>query len=265
LHRANPTARIAATGCWVSLEPQAALSLPGVTLAVDNIRKEMLLLLLEPWSAELDDPADLARLQPDGVPFDLANQMALGIDRAARTRAFIKVQDGCNNRCTFCIVTVARGASRSRPLADLVQEVRRLTAQGVQEMVLTGVHLGSYGRDFSDPQPLDLKTLVATLLRETELVRLRLSSLEPWELAEGFFDLWQQWPGRLCPHLHLPLQAGTDQQLRRMARRCTTASFRALVKAASAAIPDMVLTTDMIVVFACETEADFAEWMLFVS
>jgi threonylcarbamoyladenosine tRNA methylthiotransferase MtaB len=132
-------------------------------------------------------------------------------------------------------------------------------------MVLTGVHLGSYGRDFSDPQPLDLKTLVATLLRETELVRLRLSSLEPWELAEGFFDLWQQWPGRLCPHLHLPLQAGTDQQLRRMARRCTTASFRALVQAARAAIPDLVLTTDLIVGFPGETEADFAEGLLFVA
>lgn len=112
LHRANPSARIAATGCWVSLEPQAALLLPGVTLAVDNTRKEMLHLLLEPWSAELDDPADLARLQPDGIPFDLANQSALGVDRAVRTRAFIKVQDGCNNRCTFCVVTLARGQSQ---------------------------------------------------------------------------------------------------------------------------------------------------------
>ncbi len=264
LHRANPSARIAATGCWVSLEPQAALLLPGVTLAVDNTRKEMLHLLLEPWSAELDDPADLARLQPDGIPFDLANQSALGVDRAVRTRAFIKVQDGCNNRCTFCVVTLARGASRSRPLGEIVAEVQGLSAEGVQEAVLTGVHLGSYGRDLTDGARTDLKELVAALLTETDIPRLRLSSLEPWELADGFFDLWVQWPRRLCPHLHLPLQVGTDAQLRRMARRCTVASFRQLIGDARAAIPDLTITTDLIAGFPGETTADFAAGLAFV-
>ena len=120
----NPAARIAATGCWVSLEPQAALTLPGVTLAVENTRKDLLHLLLEPWSAELDDPAALARMQPNGNPFELANSAALDDDRMTRTRAFIKVQDGCNNRCTFCVVTLARGASRSRSLREIVAEVQ---------------------------------------------------------------------------------------------------------------------------------------------
>jgi threonylcarbamoyladenosine tRNA methylthiotransferase MtaB len=228
-------------------------------MAVENTRKDMLHLLLEPWSAELDDPADLARIQPDGVPFEQNPD-----ERAARTRAFIKVQDGCNNRCTFCVVTVARGASRSRTLGEIVAEVQALAAQGVQEAVLTGVHLGSYGRDLADGARTDLKELVAALLTHTGIPRLRLSSLEPWELADGFFDLWACWPGRLCPHLHLPLQAGTDAQLRRMARRCTVASFRQLVNAARAAIPDLIVTTDLIAGFPGESDADFAAGLEFV-
>lgn len=259
LRRANPDARLAATGCWVSLEPQAALALPGVTMAVENTRKDTLHLLLEPWSAELDDLADLARIQPDGIPFEQNPD-----DRAARTRAFIKVQDGCNNRCTFCVVTLARGNSRSRALGEIVAEVQALAAEGVQEAVLTGVHLGSYGRDLAGEDRSDLKELVAALLTDTDIPRLRLSSLEPWELADGFFDLWARWPRRLCPHLHLPLQAGTDVQLRRMARRCTVGSFRQLVSAARAAIPDLIVTTDLIVGFPGESDADFAAGLAFV-
>ncbi|GIV68648.1 tRNA (N(6)-L-threonylcarbamoyladenosine(37)-C(2))-methylthiotransferase MtaB [Caldilinea sp.] len=261
LHRASPAARIAVTGCWATLRPRQAAQLPGVTLVADNSRKEMLATLLEPWSAELDDPDTLARMQPDGVPF-VGPAGSNGSTR--RTRAFIKVQDGCNNRCTFCIVTTLRGESRSRPLREVITEVQRLAEAGVMEAVLTGVHLGSYGRDLPGAQRSDLKELVAALLTDTAIPRLRLSSLEPWELAEGFFDLWAQWPGRLCPHLHLPLQAGTDRQLRAMARRCTTASFRRLVQEARAAIPDLILTTDLIVGFPGESERDFEEGLAFV-
>lgn len=277
LHNASPQARIALTGCWATLQPAAAAALPGVALVADNERKEMLDLLLEPWSAELDDIAQLAQIEPDGTPFaGLTPHEPVGsspialvdetepAERRSRTRAFIKVQDGCNNKCTFCIVTIARGASRSRSLADLVSEVQTLVADGVQEIVLTGVHLGSYGRDFPGEAATDLKTLTSALLTDTDIRRLRLSSLEPWELAEGFFDLWQQWPERLCPHLHLPLQAGTDKQLRHMARRCTVESFRQLVADARAAIPDLIVTTDLITGFPSETDADFAEGLAFV-
>ncbi len=292
LHSANPAARIAVTGCWATLQPSEASLLPGVTLVADNGQKDLLHTLLEPWSAELDDPDDLARMQPYGNPFDMAgdrvptpgpaapadnyipltslsaasvgSEIPAGDSRPSRTRAFIKVQDGCNNKCTFCIVTIARGESRSRTLVALVREVRQLVKEGVQEAVLTGVHLGSYGRDLGNGQRSDLKELVTALLTDTAIKRLRLSSLEPWELAENFFDLWSQWPGRLCPHLHLPLQAGTDRQLRRMARRCTTESFRRLVQDARAAIPDLILTSDLIVGFPGESDADFAEGMAFV-
>jgi len=262
LHKVNPTARIALTGCWATLQPQDAAALPGVALVANNERKDLLHTLLEPWSADLDDPDALALMAPDGIP--LTNALPTLHERQGRTRAFIKVQDGCNNKCTFCIVTIARGEGRSRAVAALVEEVQRLVDEGVQEIVLTGVHLGSYGRDFAGPDQTDLKELVTTLLTHTTIRRLRLSSLEPWELAPGFFELWAQWPDRLCPHLHLPLQAGTNKQLRHMARRCTVESFRRLVEEARAAIPDLIITTDLITGFPGETEDDFAAGFAFV-
>src|SRR5690606_32058221 len=127
------------------------------------------------------------------------------------TRAFVKVQDGCRNRCTFCIVTVARGEERSRPIDELVDELEHLHRLGYQEAVLTGVHLGGYGSDLGT----DLFELVRALLARTAIPRLRLSSLEPWDLPAHFWRLWDD--PRLMPHLHLPLQAGSDAVLRRMA------------------------------------------------
>ena len=132
---------------------------------------------------------------------------------------------------------------------------------GVREVVLTGVHLGSWGQDFSDPA--HLKSLVQAILRRTDVPRVRLSSLEPWDLDEDFFRLWVNEP-RLCRHLHLPLQAGCDTTLRRMARKTTQASFRTLVHAARAACPDIAITTDLIAGFPGETEAEFVETLAFV-
>lgn len=260
-HSVNPHARIVVTGCWAALARAEAASLPGVAMVADNEQKDLLPLLLEPWSAEYEDAGLLAQIQPNGTPLKFAETAPI---RRSRTRAFLKVQDGCNNRCTFCIVTVARGASRSRTLHELVGEVQTLAGEGVQEVVLTGVHLGSFGRDLEGTTRSDLKELVSAILTDTDIPRLRLSSLEPWELADGFFDLWERWPARLCPHLHLPLQAGTDKQLRAMARRCTTASFRQLVATARSAIPDLLVTTDLIVGFPGENDADFGQGMAFV-
>lgn len=261
-HAANLHARIAVTGCWATLASTEAAALPGVALVAGNEQKDLLHTLLEPWSAEFDDVDQIVRLRPDAPAFPFDEHAA---DAALqRTRAFIKVQDGCNNRCTFCIVTLARGVSRSRVVADVVREVQQWTVAGVQEAVLSGVHLGSFGRDLPGAAASNLKELVTALICDTDIARLRLSSLEPWELTEGFFDLWARWPGRLCPHLHLPLQSGSDAQLRRMARRCTSASFRQLVTDARAAIPDLILTTDLIAGFPGETEVDFAQGLAFV-
>ena len=263
LHRAAPGARIALTGCYATLDPQAAAQMPGVALVADNNQKELLPALLAPWSAEFENVDTLARLAPDATPFEFPGE-STGAQALQRTRAFIKVQDGCNNRCTFCIVTSLRGDSRSRPLEAVVEEIAAYARQGVQEAVLTGVHLGAYGRDLPLAAAGNLKRLVEAILTDTDITRLRLSSLEPWELADGFFDLWARWPGRLCPHLHLPLQAGADRQLRAMARRCTVASYRDLLADARAAIPDLTVTTDLIAGFPGESAADFVQGLAFV-
>jgi threonylcarbamoyladenosine tRNA methylthiotransferase MtaB len=258
LARSNPAARLAVTGCYATLAPDAVAGLPNVELVVENRRKDLLAELLQPWSAQLDGE-QWRRLAPDAP-----------LHHPSRTRAFVKVQDGCNNQCTFCIVTVARGQERSRPVAEIVAEVQRLAAEGFQEAVLTGVHLGGYG---SERLPTFLKVgnlasplhaLVAAILEQTDLPRLRLSSLEPWDIEPGFFDLWRQSRGRLCPHLHLPLQAGCDRTLKRMARRTRTASFRALVEEARARIPGLALSTDLIAGFPGETAADFDASLRFV-
>lgn len=249
LARANPRARLAVTGCYATLAPEAVGRLPQVAWVVDNQDKDRLAELLHAWVEELPELPASELAQPDRPPF-----------AATRTRAFVKVQDGCNNRCTFCIVTVARGQERSRSIEDVVAEINRLVAEGYQEAVLTGVHLGAYGRDLNT----DLASLVRAILRETALPRLRLSSLEPWDLRPEFFDLWRESEGRLCPHLHLPLQSGCDATLRRMARRYTTEGYARLVATARERIPDLTVTTDVIVGFPGETEEEFEQSRRFI-
>lgn len=237
---------IAVTGCWSTLQPEAAAALPGVRHVIPNARKDRLV-------------AEVLRL-PEEV-FDLEPLVRQPLPGARlRTRAFIKVQDGCDNRCTFCITTVARGPGRSRPVAEVLADVQGALMGGCQEIVLTGVHLGSWGQDFSPP--LHLRHLVQAILRETDVPRLRLSSLEPWDLDEQFFALWED--SRLCRHLHLPLQSGCAATLRRMARKTTPESFAALVAAARALIPGVAITTDIIVGFPGETQAEFNESLEFV-
>ena len=246
--RANESAEIVLTGCYATLAPAELAALPGVGRVVGNAGKAAIPLLLDPTL-------------PDLPAFDrepLARETAAG--SIGRTRGFIKGQDGCDNRCTFCVTTIARGEGRSRPLAEVVAEVAAYASAGYREVVLSGVHLGSYGRDLG--RPAGLRELIAALLADTDVERIRLSSLEPWDVGVGddaraFFELWQN--PRLLPHLHLPLQSGSDRVLRRMARRTTRAAFRALAGEARAAIPDLNLSTDLIVGFPGETDEEFAE------
>lgn len=241
LNRASAGAPVVATGCYAHLSPDAVRALPGVQRVVDNLDKERLVPLVLGLPEEIE-PFDREPLTREFRPG------ALG-----RTRAFVKVQDGCDNRCTFCVTTIARGPARSRPLDDVVAEVTHLAAAGYHEAVLTGVHLGSYGHDWGDRA--GLRTLVEALLSRTPVARLRLSSLEPWDIPPGFFRLWED--PRLCRHLHLPLQSGCDATLRRMARRTTQAAFRELVAEARAGIPDLAISTDLIVGFPGEADGEF--------
>ncbi|MBN2501401.1 MAG: tRNA (N(6)-L-threonylcarbamoyladenosine(37)-C(2))-methylthiotransferase MtaB [Anaerolineales bacterium] len=237
---------IVVTGCWSTLKPEKAAAMPGVTRVVPNVDKDTLV----PDLLQIDvNEFDLEPIAREPVP-----------GARMRTRAFIKVQDGCDNRCTFCVTTVARGAGRSRSVMDVVADVRSALKGGAQEVVLTGVHLGSWGHDFEQPE--HLRQLVEKILEINEVPRLRLSSLEPWDLDAEFFDLWRD--PRLCRHLHLPLQSGCGRTLRRMARKTTPENFGELVAAARQRIPGVAITTDVIVGFPGETDAEFAESLDFV-
>jgi len=243
---------IVATGCWATLQPQRANDLPNVFRVITNDRKDHLVADI------LDLPQQIFDIEP------ISRQPLPGLHR--RTRAFIKVQDGCDNHCTFCITTVARGAGRSRALADVILDIRSALVGGAKEIILTGVHLGSWGYDFSTPFTADsgnhLSDLIKAILNETDVPRLRLSSLEPWDLNEDFFSLWED--KRLMPHLHLPLQSGCESTLKRMARKTTPRSFCELVSAARKVMPDIAITTDIIAGFPGETEDEFDESLAFV-
>ncbi len=235
---------IVATGCWTSIQPKEAALLPNVRHVVTNDKKDLLV------PQVLNLPPETFDLEPiDRIPIP-------GLHR--RTRAFIKVQDGCDNKCTFCVTTIARGEGRSRPLADVINDVNAALAGDSKEIVLTGVHLGSWGQEMGQ----HLRDLVKALLHETDVKRLRLSSLEPWDLDADFFSIWND--KRLMPHLHLPLQSGSESTLRRMARKTTPGSFRELVHAARAVMPDVAITTDIIAGFPGETDDEFSETLEFV-
>lgn len=236
--------KIVATGCWSTLQPQKAYDLPNVMHVISNDRKDHL----------IADVLDLSQKSFDLEP--ITREPLPGLHR--RTRAFIKVQDGCDNQCTFCITTVARGEGRSRTVADIVLDIQSALDGGAKEVVLTGVHLGSWGYDFDS----HLTELTKAILRETDVPRLRLSSLEPWDLSNEFFSLWDD--NRLMPHLHLPLQSGSASTLKRMRRHTTPKSFRELVFAAREVIPNVAITTDIIAGFPGETEEEFAETLDFV-
>jgi threonylcarbamoyladenosine tRNA methylthiotransferase MtaB len=220
--------------------------MPGVTRVVPNEDKETLV-------------SELLHLDPNEFDLEpIARQPVPG--SRTKTRAFIKVQDGCDNKCTFCITTLARGEGRSRTVEEVIADIQAAHNGGVHEVVLTGVHLGSWGYDFKTP--LHLHHLIERILETTAVPRLRISSLEPWDLNADFFDLWQD--PRLCRHLHLPLQSGSADVLRRMARKTTPQDYAALLEVARASIPGVAITTDLIVGFPGETQEEFGETCAFV-
>lgn len=240
LHRLRPQARLAVVGCWATEDVAHAAALPGVTWVIPN--------------------ADKARAVEIITGVDAA-PVAWLPGRWGHTRAFLGVQDGCDHACTYCITRVLRGPACSRPLDDAVQAARDLVTQAAQEIVLTGVSLGAYGHDLGMAH--GLAALVDAILQRTDVPRLRLSSIEPWDVNDPLLRLWES--PRLCRQLHVPLQSGSDAVLKRMGRRINTAQFTALVDAARAVSPHIAITTDVIVGFPGETEADFVESLDFVA
>ena len=242
LHRANPQVPIVVTGCYAEMAPETIREIEGVELVVENVQKSRLVEAVEELQA--------AGLEPKTQGLGTENR---GPETDSRTRAFVKIQDGCNNHCTYCIVTLARGQEWSRPPEQILDEVRGRVTAGYKEIVLTGVNIGAYGHD----RGMDLAQLTRLILAKTDLPRLRLSSIEPWEVNGELLALWED--SRLCRHLHLPLQSGCDATLLRMGRHYRAAQYADLVDKAKAAVPGLALTTDLIVGFPGETETEFTQ------
>lgn len=243
-----PSAKIVATGCYANGDPEALRALPGVAVVVGNREKES-------WLDHLGRADDG---EVDVVVGDLSRRVRLARLRPAidprRSRAFLKIQDGCNYRCAFCIVPKVRGRSTSVGSSVLVEQLRELVEAGAPEVVLTGVHLGTYGWDL---QPrIDLRELVRRLLSSSPSARLRLGSIDPHELDDRLIELLAASP-RICRHLHLPVQSGDDRVLRRMRRAHRVAHLERQVPRAAAAIPGVAIGTDIIVGFPGEDEAAF--------
>ena len=241
ISRINPSAGMVVTGCYATLEPKKMAEDLKVNLVVPNKDKDQLISTI---SKHFDIPLH--------APLSMDPQSEPAFSQT-RTRAFIKVQDGCHNRCSFCIVSKARGSERSISVENVCQEITQLQALGFQEVVLTGVHLGGYGRDINS----SLTELIEIILDKTSIPRLRIGSLEPWELEPEFFALFHN--PRLCPHLHLPMQSGSDTVLRRMIRKYTVEEYKDLIRQARAVSADIHISTDLIVGFPGETEEEFSQ------
>ncbi|MDE2200708.1 MAG: tRNA (N(6)-L-threonylcarbamoyladenosine(37)-C(2))-methylthiotransferase MtaB [Rhodospirillales bacterium] len=250
-HRERPEARIVVTGCAAQIDPGAWAALPGVARVLGNQEK----LLAESWTA--DAPSAVSDITA-------ARETAahLVTEFAGRARAFVQVQQGCDHRCTFCIIPFGRGPSRSVPIGAVVEQVRALVAHGYREVVLTGVDITSYGPDL--PGAPSLGQLARRLLAcVPDLPRLRLSSLDPEEIDA---DLWRliAEEARLMPHLHLSLQAGSDLILKRMKRRHSRAGALATIARARALRPGIAIGADLIAGFPTETESLFADTLAMV-
>ena len=246
LRRESPYGKLVVSGCAVSTGETGNASDLGIDLIVDNSEKKSLV-------KTVTDTLPIS-IMPEGATLPAESTLFA----RNRQRAFIKIQDGCRYRCTYCIVTMARGEEQSRPLNAIIDEVNQLHQQGIQEIVLTGVHVGGYGSDIQS----SLTELVKQLLQQTDIPRIRFASVEPWDLGDNFFTLFEN--PRLMPHMHLPLQSGSDAILRRMARRCKTSEFATLVSEARASVPGFNVTTDIIVGFPGETETHWQESIDFI-
>ncbi len=274
--RANPDARVVVTGCSVQVDPGSFAAVdPGARL-VGNDDKAAFLAELESLVDSVDARGLLAAPLPtlSGVDLVAATIDGVADDRASveRTRAFVKVQDGCSFFCTYCIIPRARGAERSVPPERVLADVRRALAAGHREIVLTGINIGTYDGGWSErghrgahtASALTLAQLVRRILDETVVERIRLSSIEPQHVDDALLETWRAGAPRTLPHLHLPLQSGDDGVLRRMGRRYLTADYARVVDRARTALPGVAVHADVIAGFPTEDDAAFDRSIEFI-
>ena len=254
IHRAirkNPNALIVVTGCYPQTAAEEVKAIAGVDMIIGNQdRAQIVQLVEERLEHRQTDTLDAVHKLTASTAFE---EMAAG-DITDKTRAFLKIQEGCNQFCTYCIIPYARGPLRSRSLESIRTETQRLINAGFKEIVLIGIHLGCYGKE--NPDGPTLYDAVKTVLDVPGVQRLRLGSLESVEVEPRLLTLMQE-DARFCRHLHLPLQSGCDKTLQAMHRPYTTAKFKTLLADIKTKVPDIAITTDVIAGFPGETEADF--------
>lgn len=250
-HKQNPRAKIVVMGCLAQVSPAKMQAIPGVSLVVGTSRREG----LAEKVAALVNGAQCVLVEDIFQVREFEDLPAR--DLSGRSRAFLKIQDGCHQFCSYCRVPFARGPSRSREPESVLKQAESFIAQGFQEIVLSGIHLGLYGRDLAG-SAWDLAKISREIAQLPGLKRLRIGSVDPHELSDELIALVAQQPV-LCRHLHIPLQSGSDAVLRRMKRNYTRGEFLEVVRKVQADIPGVAVTTDLMVGFPGETERDFAE------
>ena len=245
--RANPQAAVIVTGCYAQAYGEKVGQLPGIDYIIGNSNKATIPQLIA-TAAKRKSPQYLVTSPSSGPIFAGASCMP------GRTRALVKIQDGCDSFCSYCIVPYARGRSRSLPAEEVKREVIAIEKKGFKEVVLTGIHLGSYGKDLGNG--VDFSSLVGLLVKEFPDLRIRLSSLEPQEVTPELIELMSR-QGNLCPHLHLSLQSGDNSVLRRMRRGYEVEEYISLIRELADQVPDICLGADIIAGFPGESEAGF--------
>lgn len=264
--RKNPNAKVLVTGCYAESDREAIANIPGVSLVFGNREKANLQEYLDGIHADEVTEGDSPLLQIKAVQHDPIREHArfshMGVSGLTlRTRALIKIQDGCSAFCTYCIIPYVRGRMTSRPLDDVVEEAEQIAANGYKEVVITGVHMGTYGKD------IRRKSTLVDILEQVHSIegieRIRFSSIEPMNFPDDLVDRMVGLP-KCMPHFHLPLQSGSDKILRRMRRQYTTAGYARLVEKLRLAFPEVAATTDVMVGFPGETDVDFEDSLQFV-
>ncbi|UJF35059.1 tRNA (N(6)-L-threonylcarbamoyladenosine(37)-C(2))-methylthiotransferase MtaB [Paenibacillus hexagrammi] len=253
--RRNPEAIVAVTGCYAQTSPAEIMAIPGVDMVIGTQDRDKIIPLVKQFEQE--------RLPINAVRNIMKTRQFEELDVpdfADRTRAFLKIQEGCNNFCTFCIIPWSRGLMRSREPESVIKQAKALVAAGYKEIVLTGIHTGGYGEDIED---YSLAKLLWDLDKVEGLNRIRISSIEASQITDEVIEVLQA-SDKMCRHLHIPLQAGDDQVLARMRRKYTTAEFAKKIERLHAIMPDVAITTDVIVGFPGETEEMFRDGYKFM-
>ena len=246
-YRMNPDARIVVTGCYAQMQPDVFRDFPGVVLVLGNDEKNDLLDFLAAENQQME--VHVSDIRANCRRFSLP-----GTSYSSRSRAFLQVQNGCDAFCSYCIIPYARGKSRSLPVPAVLEKVQSLTEEGFGEVVLTGIHLGDFGRDLSPP--VTFSSLVREIEKNTGVRRLRIGSIEPQEITDSLIAMVAD-SDRLCPHFHIPLQSGDNRILERMRRPYNREFFHDLVMEINNRIPDVGIGIDVIAGFPGETEREF--------